>query len=205
MTDVVEQQDSQDDCVHPLLLRTRPISKESQVCCPAAAFQAMCAYYGINQDDTHVNGQWPPAVETISTSPEVVTDAVQTINSKATSSPCMDPVIWRKYQDADPSLSRCFPYLLRGKPPTCKELKNKPPDATWLLNQWDRLVIHNNVLYCRVTIDQEDVTQLVTPFQWRDCNLQGLHDDMGHFWHNKTLETVHQRFYWPSMTQDIDW
>ena len=192
-TDVVE--DSQEDRVRPLLSRTRPISKESQVCCPAASFQAMCAYHGINQDDTHVNGQWTPAVETTSISLEVVTDVVQTVNNpKATSSPCMDSVAWRKYQDADPSLSRCFPYLLRGKPPTCKELKNEPPDATRLLYQWDRLVLHNSVLYRRVTIDQQDVTQLVIPFQWRDRILRGLHDDMGHLGRDKTLETVFRRF-----------
>ena len=166
----------------------------------------MCAYHGINQDDTHVNGQWTPAVETTSISLEVVTDVVQTVNNpKATSSPCMDSVAWRKYQDADPSLSRCFPYLLRGKPPTCKELKNEPPDATRLLYQWDRLVLHNSVLYRRVTIDQQDVTQLVIPFQWRDRVLRGLHDDVGHLGRDKTLETVRRRFYWPSMTRDIDW
>lgn len=203
--DAQEQPESKEDCLRPFLAKSRPIGSDDQACCPASAFKALCQYHGISLSENHIEGRWTPAVETVTASPEVAKIFAEIIDGpKATNFPSMNSVAWKECQGIDPSIDRCVQYLLRGKPPTHQELKKESRDTSRLLRQWDRLLLKNGVLYRHIMIDQEDRDQLVVPVRWRDRILKGLHDDMGHLGRDKTLETIRHRFYWPSLTKDVD-
>ena len=47
-----------------------------------------------------------------------------------------------------------------------------------------------------------DITQLVLPECYHGKVLKSLHDDMGHQGIERTLALLHERFYWPTMSQD---
>lgn len=86
-------------------------------------------------------------------------------------------------------------------PPT---VRRELPELPVLLREWNRLELHDGVLY-RKRKDGDQVTyQLVLPEVLRESVLQSLHNDMGHMGIDRTLDLVRTRFYWPRLSADVE-
>lgn len=86
-------------------------------------------------------------------------------------------------------------------PPT---VRRELPELPLLLREWNRLELHDGVLY-RKRKDGDQVTyQLVLPEVLRESVLQSLHNDMGHMGIDRTLDLVRTRFYWPRLSADVE-
>lgn len=68
----------------------------------------------------------------------------------------------------------------------------------WGVGRKNRLYLEDGlVLYRRRVIDGKEHNQIVLPSSLRDRVLRALHDDIGHLERHRTLDLVHQRFFWP--------
>jgi ribosomal protein L21E len=100
-----------------------------------------------------------------------------------------------------------------------KAERNEPPDKEVsikadgelkaLLNQWEKLEVHGNLLYRSfVSSDpnMDDFMQLVVPSTLRKEILFMLHShkSAGHLGITKTLGKLRQRFYWPGYKADVE-
>ncbi|XP_058492814.1 uncharacterized protein LOC131464383 [Solea solea] len=72
------------------------------------------------------------------------------------------------------------------------------------MREWNRLELHNQVLYRRRQDGGRVTHQLVLPEELRAVVLQSLHNDMGHLGIERTLDLVRTRFYWPKMAADVE-
>ena len=79
-----------------------------------------------------------------------------------------------------------------------------PKDVYCLLREKRRLVIQDGILYRTRHNDGEERLQLVLPKAIRNQALRGLHDEVGHLGRDRTLDLVRQRFYWPSLSKDVE-
>uniref|UniRef100_A0AAY4BA93 Gypsy retrotransposon integrase-like protein 1 n=1 Tax=Denticeps clupeoides TaxID=299321 RepID=A0AAY4BA93_9TELE len=106
-------------------------------------------------------------------------------------------------QRADPTIKEVIGQVEFGEtpPPTArKEL----PDLPLLLREFNKLELHDEVLYRKRQDGDEIIYQLVLPEELRASVLHSLHNDMGHMGIDRTLDLVRNRFYWPRMSADIE-
>ncbi len=68
----------------------------------------------------------------------------------------------------------------------------------------DQFVLTNDVLYRKHIIGGEPLFQLVLPKAFRQVALSELHYSVGHLGIERTVDLVHQRFYWPRMALDVE-
>ena len=95
--------------------------------------------------------------------------------------------------------------MLKGKVViTEKELKEESVELQKLVNQKDKLIIKNGVLYRKVIQEEGEILQCVIPIDYRKPVFQALHHRMGHPGRDKTLALHRARCYWPSMAKDIE-
>ena len=87
------------------------------------------------------------------------------------------------------------------KPP--KDQLERSPLTTWFLNNY-KLQMIDGVLYRVITVDGEQIQQLVLPEACTQNVLTALHDDMGHQGRDKTLSLVRDRFVWYGMNRDVE-
>lgn len=110
---------------------------------------------------------------------------------------------WKKLQRKDPTISRVL-YYFESKKPLPSQIRKELPGVKKILYDWDKLRLRDGVLMrCRKK-DTGDVFQLVLPYDFQKQALGGIHDDLGHLGITKTLELARDRFYWPTMTQDVE-
>ena len=109
----------------------------------------------------------------------------------------------RDLQQADPCLREVISHIESGEkvPPT---VRKELPDIPFLLREWNRLELRNQVLYRRRQDNARVTYQLVLPEVLRAVVLQSLHNDMGHLGIERTLDLVRTRFYWPKMAVDVE-
>ena len=116
----------------------------------------------------------------------------------------------RDAQLADPTLGP----LLRGKEagskPTASELGCQSQKFRRILQIWDQLIVHSEVL-CRLYWGPgglQSIMQVVVADALRDEILAELHGGTlgGHLGVDKTLARLKERFYWPGHHSDVrDW
>lgn len=107
---------------------------------------------------------------------------------------------WAKLQREDPVIGRVFELLASGS----NKLKDEDRQVRKLLQDRERLRVDHDVLFRRRLIDGEESFQLMLPKSLHQTALEGLHDDVGHFGKDKTLELVLQRFYWPGVSSTVE-
>lgn len=73
------------------------------------------------------------------------------------------------------------------------------PELPLLLREWNRLELHDWMLYQRGQDGDQLTYQLVPPEVLSASGLQSLHNDMGHMGIDRTLDLVRTRFYWPRL------
>lgn len=106
-------------------------------------------------------------------------------------------------QRSDPVLKEVIAHMELGEkpPPTVRQ---ELPELSFLLREWNRLELKNQVLYRRRQDKDLTVYQLVLPEVLRPMVLRELHDSMGHMGIDRTLDLVRSRFYWPQMAAVVE-
>ena len=109
---------------------------------------------------------------------------------------------WKIEQENDPIIS-----------PVIKAIKSKTSDTTgfsdeskWLFISRCCLLFHCGLLY-RKTFNsqlQENQFQFVLPKTYWKQSLEACHDNMGHLGIERTTSSLRDRFYWPTMVEDIE-
>lgn len=89
---------------------------------------------------------------------------------------------------------------------TRPKLSDLPPgvESQQLLRYFDKLRIVRGVLYRERTVANQEHLQLVLPKKYHHTAMVGCHDDVGHLGRDRTLQLLHERFYWPKMLSDVE-
>lgn len=73
-----------------------------------------------------------------------------------------------------------------------------------MLKEWNRFEVKNNLFYIARKSEGDITYQFVTPTSFQSSILFRLHEDMGHFGFDRTLDLVRSRFHWPKMAKDVE-
>lgn len=108
-------------------------------------------------------------------------------------------------QDGDPIIGPLLRFWRRGKRPLPEERRQLAKPVLTLLQQWDRLVEKEGVLYRQIFRPDggEECYQLILPEVMKQEVLEQLHQQHGHQGVERTSELTRRRCYWPSMFADI--
>ncbi|MCG8044919.1 MAG: RNase H-like domain-containing protein [Candidatus Thiodiazotropha endolucinida] len=140
----------------------------------------------------------------------VITDQSQTVDSNesvpspSTESTELKSVDWNSEQSKDITLNRVIYLLKNGYNPQNTCLKNEDLAVSKYMKDWKKLSFKDNILHKTVTIDGQQVLQLVLPMHYRSTVLKLLHDDSGHQGRDRTMSLVRSRFFWPGMESDVE-
>ena len=146
-----------------------------------------------------------PLVETLSMRAEAVPD-------NFTNPPCWPgteslPQInkseWEQYQGVDRVVGKVRNYKKRGEKPNDQERSHEDPEVLFLLREWERLCLKDDILYRVRVVNETETYQLVLPERFRAEAMLGLHDHMGHPGIDRTVELVRERYYWPRLYQEV--
>ena len=108
---------------------------------------------------------------------------------------------WKEAQRCDPAIGPLFPYVAQQLLPDRQQV----PSPTWpLLRELHRLRIKYGAMHRCVKTNDCEIKQILLPACLRNEALQSLHNHMGHMGRDKTTSLCKERFYWPSMSSDID-
>lgn len=137
--------------------------------------------------------------------PSVPGDTIQATQLVISVLPTHGPADLLTLQAADPTIQKLLVFWKAQRRPTREEREPLPPQVRTLLQQWDRLIEDNGVLYRRVFQPNggEECRQLVLPASLRSDELTQLHQQHGHQGIGRTLELVRHRCYWPGMTEEV--
>lgn len=116
------------------------------------------------------------------------------------STPMFTPEDIRAAQQGDESISEVIQLKVSGWNPRNQDRSPTKPGTRRLIHEWNRLQLHNGLLYRHTGQNQ----QLVLPKALKSAVLKYLHDDMGHVGADKVIHLARQRFYWPFMQRDIE-
>ena len=114
--------------------------------------------------------------------------------------PSWDSKQLAKLQNVDVAIKRLIYYRTIGRKPSPREKKAETSGAKKLLNQWDRIIEKEGVLY-RSNSDNHGNKrlQLLLPDSLRDELLKGVHDECGHQGSERTEQLVRERCWWPGL------
>lgn len=125
---------------------------------------------------------------------------VQEVDAKVV--PELSTTDLQRFQEDDQHIATVKKYLVSGKRPTKQQRAKEAKPVLKLMTKWNQLVIENNLLFRKFTINGEERKVLVLPQALRSTVLKQLHDFSGHQGIERTLELVLRRCYWTSMTAD---
>lgn len=103
----------------------------------------------------------------------------------------------------DPDLAQVVAWINnRSSRPTTQQLRNKHKQVKMLVQQWERLVLDNGILYLHLAGTPR---LLIPPTLMRQLFIHEAHTGRGaaHFGRQKTYDAVKDRFWWPEMRKDV--
>ena len=110
-------------------------------------------------------------------------------------------------QDSDRAISTVKSWVEEGRKPEYKDITNEGYFLRSLWSQWNRLFVKNGILYREWKVVGTDLSQfqVVIPLKERRTVLRYCHDhkSSGHLGMKKTLGKVREKFYWPSLQNDV--
>ena len=113
----------------------------------------------------------------------------------------------RNGQLQDPTIHLVLEWKESDHKPTWDEISHLGSEPKHYWSQWDRLKVHNGVLYREWYEPQgtSPTLQLVLPKVWRAEVMTLLHDNIctGHMGIHRTLARVRARFYWVGFKEDV--
>ena len=109
---------------------------------------------------------------------------------------------WKIEQEQDPIIGPVLT-IMQAKNVTSDNISE---DSQRLLCGRSRLLFRSGLLYRKVYDGQlqESKFQFVLPKTYWQQALEACHDNMGHLGIERTTSLLRDRFYWPSMTEDIE-
>ena len=110
---------------------------------------------------------------------------------------------WRKAQRNDPTLKNIINQLEAGSRVLAPQTHTSPSVDRRYFKDSERLFMSHDVLYRKVTLNEQEFEQLVLPMAFREVVFNAFHDDLGHQGRDHTTSLIKQRFYWPAMDSDI--
>ena len=110
---------------------------------------------------------------------------------------------WRKAQRNDPTLKNIIDQLEAGSRVLVSQTRTSPSVDRRYFKDSERLFMSQDVLYRKVTLNEQEFEQLVLPMAFREVVFKAFHDDLGHQGRDRTTSLIKQRFYWPAMDSDI--
>lgn len=109
----------------------------------------------------------------------------------------------RRDQEEDPLCGLVLEALQHQQSDVLRKSPKK--EAQLLLKEWDRLQLHQGVVYRKGPSDGPEAKwQLLLPGKHRERVLIALHDHHGHLGAERTLQLVRDRFYWPHMRKEVE-
>ena len=92
---------------------------------------------------------------------------------------------------------RGFKHLLKGV--------DDEQECSGLLQERDRLVVKDGLLYHKWTLpqDQEPTLRFAVPKDYRSKVFQACHGETGHQGRDRTLSLIRDRFWWPRMSREV--
>ncbi|KAL2087418.1 hypothetical protein ACEWY4_016246 [Coilia grayii] len=179
------------------------VSCQSQIRRPASHPAALGGYHAAEiRALCQVHCDWDVAAETRAL---CLALHVQQLPSGQDALPMFSAQELQLSQEQDPCISKVLPFVVARKQPSRREKYGADPKVLRLFKQWDKLRVHDSVLY-RVTTDpvsKRKRFQYVLPDSLRDKALSGIHDLAGHQGQDRTLSLARQRFYWPDMEKSV--
>ena len=113
----------------------------------------------------------------------------------------------RNGQLQDPTIHLVLEWKESDHKPTWDEISHLGSEPKHYWSQWDRLKVHNGVLYREwyEPLGTSPTLQLVLPKVWRAEVMTLLHDNIctGHMGIHRTLARVRARFYWVGFKEDV--
>ena len=104
-------------------------------------------------------------------------------------------------QRQDYCISKVLCYKEKGEKPNRRRDLQEPRGTKILLRERDKLYVSKNGTLRQKTSEYD---QLVLPEKYRPLVYRELHNEMGHLGGERVFHLVTQRFYWPSMRDDIE-
>ncbi|XP_039883140.1 uncharacterized protein K02A2.6-like [Simochromis diagramma] len=168
---------------------------------PTQAVSAICEKHLVQSLDTD-HALACPLVTSLSMSVDAVPDSFDHCDAFPVI-PSLSEEEIRQSQTNDPAISEIIHQLETGEtsPPT---VRNEIPQLSILLRELNKLELQNGILYRKRQVGEETQYQLVLPESLRPMVFKSLHDDMGHFGFDRTLDLTRTRFFWPKMASDIE-
>ena len=93
-------------------------------------------------------------------------------------------------------------WLKRKENLTVQIIKKEKKDVRKILNQRDKLVLENGVLFRQCSDETGEVKQLMLPEVLKEKVLESVHNHAGHQGVERTLALLRKRCFWLRMTQD---
>ena len=113
-----------------------------------------------------------------------------------------DSRLWRSRQLNDPLIGS-FSRAITNQDKTLVEDQSDSVGKT-LLKEFGHLLVRRGVLYRQVkNKENKGHLQLVIPEAFREEAWIGAHNDVGHFGHERSLDLLRSRVYWPKMSADL--
>ena len=134
-----------------------------------------------------------------------LTQNIQQLSSGRDALPMFSAQELQLAQEQDPVISKVLPFVSTRRRPSRRERHGADSKVLRLLKQWDKLEVHDGVLYrvSRDPVSKQRRSQYVLPQSLKDKALSGIHDLAGHQGQDRTLSLARQRFYWPDMEKDV--
>ena len=144
-----------------------------------------------------------PIVHTLSLQASATEEEEEKIPEDLLQSTALTAHDWKKAQQKDRSISKIIRWIQDGLRPSAQLVETENIDQRFL-RDWDKLILLDDVLHRRVTMDDGIFDQLVIPRQlYRDI-FQSYHDDLGHQGRDRTLSLMKRRFFWPGMDSFVE-
>nr|CAX83699.1 Gag-Pol polyprotein [Schistosoma japonicum] len=108
---------------------------------------------------------------------------------------------WPSLQAADPDLQIIYQRQLHGNnKPSMKELRDQPLATHRICNKWSNLKLYGDTLFL---INESRQPMLIVPHVKTQSILEQVHRELGHAGERRTEYAVRQRFWWPSIHEDV--
>ncbi|XP_018648667.1 KRAB-A domain-containing protein [Schistosoma mansoni] len=108
---------------------------------------------------------------------------------------------WPSLQAADPDMQIIYQRQLQGNhKPSMKELKDQSLTTRRICTKWSNLKLYGDTLFL---INEARQPLLVVPRIKVESIVEQVHRELGHAGERRTEYAVRQRFWWPSMHEDV--
>ena len=110
----------------------------------------------------------------------------------------------KRQQDSCPILSKIKSLLVSKETPPEVVDENQDKDLKFFYKEMPNLSVGEDGILTHVGTENSEKGQIVIPRSLTSRVLQMMHDDLGHFGTAKTSARVRKRFFWPSMSLEVD-